>query len=191
MKVLAITLATGAALWAGSVPLQQCPRQARGCSERPRARANVRWVWLLVAVRGLIARGPTTALDRLVQLRAQLLWLYAARLARLWTAWYADSYGAGHYGGGERQLAAEQEVPIPRRPAQVRSVTDVDPAISRPNDAGVAVAIAVGVTVVPARAESDTRRDWKERPAPEGRTAKGGRTEGCAAKGARSHRRSA
>src|SRR6516164_8945533 len=74
---------------------------------------------------------------------------------------------------------------------EIRSVADVDPAISSPNDAGVVVVIAIGVTPVPARAESDTRRDRKEPPAPEGATAKGEGAEGSAAKDARGDGRSA
>src|SRR5262252_4670262 len=58
---------------------------------------------------------------------------------------------------------------------EIRSVADVGPAISSPNDAGVVVVIAIGVTPVPAQAESDTRRDRKEPPAPEGSTAKDAR----------------
>src|SRR6516162_3817769 len=74
---------------------------------------------------------------------------------------------------------------------EIRSVADVDPAISSPNDAGVVVVIAIGVTPVPARAESDTRGDRKEPPAPEGATAKGEGAEGSAAKDARGDGRSA
>src|SRR5215467_8713306 len=74
---------------------------------------------------------------------------------------------------------------------EIRSVADVDPAISSPNDAGVVVVIAIGVTPVPARAESDTRRDRKEPPTPEGATAKGEGAEGSAAKDARGDGRSA
>src|SRR6516165_6442262 len=74
---------------------------------------------------------------------------------------------------------------------EIRSVADVDPAISSPNDAGVVVVIAIGVTPVPAQAESDTRRDRKEPPAPEGATTKGEGAEGSAAKDARGDGRSA
>src|SRR5262249_6640431 len=74
---------------------------------------------------------------------------------------------------------------------EIRSVADVDPAISSPNDAGVVVVIGIGVTPVPARAESDTRGDRKEPPAPEGATAKGEGAESSAAKDARGDRRSA
>src|SRR6516165_9578157 len=74
---------------------------------------------------------------------------------------------------------------------EIRSVADVDPAISSPNDAGVVVVIAIGVTPVPARAESVTRGDRKEPPAPEGATAKGEGAEGSAAKDARGDGRSA
>src|SRR6516162_2510154 len=74
---------------------------------------------------------------------------------------------------------------------EIRSVAYVDPAISSPNDAGVVVVIAIGVTPVPARAESDTRRDRKEPPAPEGATAKSEGAEGSAAKDARGDGRSA
>jgi hypothetical protein len=92
VKALAITLAAGAALWAGSVPRQ--PKLAAAASDlAPRAKA-----------RAGVCR------------RHRCWWrsddLSPAGLLRLWTglssygsgwlgygpAWYADGYGAGLYG---------------------------------------------------------------------------------------------
>ncbi len=91
MKALAITLAAGAALWAGSVPLQ--PKLAAAASDlAPRAKARA----------GVCRHRCWWRSDDLSPAGLLRLWTGLSSYGPGWLgygpAWYADGYGAGLYG---------------------------------------------------------------------------------------------
>ena len=121
MKALAITLAAGAALWAGSVPLQPRPssRLQRATSRSGKTRAGVcrhRCWW---RSDDLSPAGPLRLWTGLSSLS------FYGYMPPGWLgygpAWYADGYGAGPTaGGGERSSSRRNRKP-PFRGDRLRS----------------------------------------------------------------------
>ena len=92
MKALAITFAAGAALCAGSLPLQPSSRLQRATSRLGQKRA------LGSAVGIAAGGGPMTYRPRAYYGSGPACPAYGSGWLGYGPAWYADGYGAGLYG---------------------------------------------------------------------------------------------